>query len=300
MLTRLSFLLTFFLLAWLCVGGIGAVPAAAASVGEKAMSAPYEVVPTLIPGEDITQFGLIFRSPRIGKPAPGVIVLHGWATPGTVGAALVAYRALELQQAGYVAMALSLRGWPETGGEDDCGANQPQDVARAVRWFSQQPGVDGDRIALVGHAQGGQVALLTGALDVPLRGIAAYAPVTDLELWSHMTSLPGIKDYLKDVCSRGDGLLGRSPVNVADQIRVPVLLVHGTADEQVPIEQSQRMLQAMALAGWQDVKLVVVADAAHHWSQLGGSGATLDFLRRVFKGSAISGWRRISADDLRP
>jgi dipeptidyl aminopeptidase/acylaminoacyl peptidase len=218
-----------------------------------------------------------------------VVVLHDWATPGTVGAARVAYRALELQQAGYVAMALSLRGWPETGGEDDCGASQPRDVATAVRWFARQPGVDGDRIALVGHAQGGQVALLTGALDIPLRGIAAYAPATDLELWSRMTSLPAIKNYLKDVCARGEGLAGRSPVSVADRIRVPVLLVHGTADERVPIEQSQRMLQAMALAGWQDVKLVIVADGGHHWNQLGGAQATLDFLHRVFKNPGMSG-----------
>jgi dipeptidyl aminopeptidase/acylaminoacyl peptidase len=241
---------------------------------------PYEVVRTFVPGDGIDQFGLLFRAPGRKKPVPGVILLHGWATPGTVGAALMAHLAFELQQAGYVAMALSLRGWPETGGEDDCAGQQPRDVVKALQWFAQRPEVDSERIALVGHSQGGQVALLVGAMDVRVRAIIAYAPATDLALWLKMTKLDGIRRYVKNVCSRGDGLEVRSPVHVADRIQAPVLMVHGTADERVHIEQSQRMLQAMVQAGRENVLLRVVPDAGHYWGELTGAEATLEFLRK--------------------
>ncbi len=273
---------------WLVVTLYGCLACALAGFGnvgrgkEDGETLTYEVVRVKIPGEDITQFGLLFRSPGTEAPAPGIIVLHGWATPGTVGAALVAYMAFEFQQAGYIAMALSLRGWPETGGRDDCGERQAHDVATAVRWFARQPGVLPEHMALVGHSQGGQIALLAGSLELPLRAIVAYAPATDLERWEQRTELQGIKRYLRNVCSQGAGLAVRSPISVAGRIRPPVLLIHGTGDERVPIEQSQRLLQAMGRAGRRDAILRIVPDAGHHWAELQGTRFALDFLNAIF------------------
>ena len=60
-----------------------------------------------------------------------------------------------------------MRGWAPSGGADDCGLRQPDDVARAVEWMRTLPGVLADRVALVGFSQGGQVALLTAVRDTP-------------------------------------------------------------------------------------------------------------------------------------
>jgi dienelactone hydrolase len=77
-------------------------------------------------------------------------VLHGWLAPGTNGAAAVEARALRCADEGYVALALSMRGWPLSGGADDCGLRQPDDVVAAVAWLRAQPGVAVDRIGIVG------------------------------------------------------------------------------------------------------------------------------------------------------
>ena len=75
------------------------------------------------------------------------------------------YMAKEYAQNGYVALAITLRGWPETGGTDDCGLNQPRDVLNAAEWLSEQPGVNPEKIALMGQSLGGQVVLSAAALE---------------------------------------------------------------------------------------------------------------------------------------
>ena len=238
----------------------------------------------MVPGRELTQVGLLYRPVNSPGLLPAMVVIHGWAPPGTVGAGLVAELAFEFQQAGYLALALSMRGWPETGGEDDCGARQADDVSAAVRWLARQPGVDPQRMVLVGHSQGGQVALLAAATQAPVHAVIAYAPVTDLELWAAMTHLPGIVDYIEDECSDDAGFAVRSPIRVADKIKAPVLLVHGTHDRRVHLVQSARFADVLARAGG-EVELRTVREAGHHWSELGGAETALDFLRRVL------GWR---------
>ena len=256
--------------------------AIAASLDGASSVRPYEVTRAVIPGEELTQVGLLYRPPGREKPMPGVVVLHGWAPAGTVGAALVAELAFGFQQAGYAALALSLRGWPETGGTDDCGGRQPDDAVEAVRWLARQPGIDANRIALIGHSQGGQVALLAGARDAPVAAVVAYAPVTDLGLWGSMTQTSGIQAYVENDCSQGNGHASRSPVRVAERRQAPVLLIHGTRDRRVQLLQSLRMVDAMMDVEKQ-VELVTVPGAGHHWSELGGAQTALKFLERSLK-----------------
>ena len=54
-----------------------------------------------------------------------------------------------------------------------------------------------------------------------------------------------------------------SPVNLADRVRAPILLIHGTDDTVVPIEQSRRMLSALQAAG-KDVRFVELR-GDDHW-----------------------------------
>ena len=75
--------------------------------------------------------GVLVR-PTDPGPRPAIIVLHGFQPAGTNGASLVEPLAAEFAGLGYVALALSMRGWPPSGGVDDCGLHQPDDIAVAV------------------------------------------------------------------------------------------------------------------------------------------------------------------------
>lgn len=213
-----------------------------------------------VPGTGVTLGGILFRPETTGS-RPAIVVLHGWQPAGTNGAAVVEARARQYSEAGYVALALSLRGWPLSGGTDDCGLKQPDDVVRALAWLRALPGVDTHRVALVGFSQGGQVALLAAARDATVRAVVAYFPVTDVARWKTTTTNPDIPGYITAVCEPG-GLAPRSPLSQAAEIAAPVLLLHGERDTRVPTEQSQ-LLAAALLSGGRRAELVLVPGAQH-------------------------------------
>ena len=156
-----------------------------------------------------------------------------------------------------------MRGWPDTGGKDDCGGTQPFDVVRAVQWISRQPGVDPNRIGLMGFSQGGQVALLAAGLTPKVKAVVAFFPVADLERWAQTTQTPGIKDaYVPEVCAKGLGLKAKSPIHAACAINAPTLLIHGDRDTRVPMDQSLQMAKAMLDCG-KKVQLQLVKGGEH-------------------------------------
>jgi dipeptidyl aminopeptidase/acylaminoacyl peptidase len=209
-----------------------------------------------LPGAGISLGGILFRPEIPSGSRAAILVLHGWATAGTNGASQVENRARRYSEDGYVALALSMRGWPRSLGADDCGLRQPDDVALAVRWLASQPGVDPARVALVGFSQGGQVSLLAGARGAAVEAIVAYYPVTDVARWKTTTTHPEIPGYIQSVCEPG-GTARRSPLLAAGEIAPPVLLVHGDLDTQVPTEQSLLMHDALAALGKQPTLLLV-------------------------------------------
>lgn len=213
-----------------------------------------------LPGSGVTLGGVLFRPPNAAKPLPAIIVLHGWGEPGVPGAPRVEGTARRLSEQGYVTLALSMRGWPPSSGHDDCGAQQPDDVAKAADWLATLPGVNADYIGVLGYSLGGQVALLTGARSSRIKAIVAYFPVTDIERWGETTSNSRIRDfYIPQVCGFG---YWKSPVHMADQIHAPVLLIHGDRDTQVPSEQSLRMQEALRKVN-RRVELLVIDGGDH-------------------------------------
>jgi dipeptidyl aminopeptidase/acylaminoacyl peptidase len=217
----------------------------------------YEVS---LPGSGVTLGGILFRPAGATKPLPAIIVLHGWARPGVPGAPQVESTARRLSEQGYVALALSMRGWPPSSGWDDCGTQQPDDVAKAADWLATLPGVDAESIGVLGFSLGGQVALLSGTRSTRIRAIVAYFPITDIQRWKETTSNAGIRNfYVPLVCGTG---YENSPIHVAERIHAPVLLIHGDHDTEVPSEQSLGMQEALR-KGKRHVELLIISGGDH-------------------------------------
>ena len=252
-------------IAWLMAGGL------MAGCGETAPTAPTSPLPTALPstpgrhavtlaGAGVSVGGVLYL-PDTSSPRAAIVVLHGWQPAGVNGAGVVEARAAAFAAGGRVARALSMRGWPPSGGTDDCGLRQPDDVVAAVAWLRGLAAVDGERVALVGFSQGGQVALLAASRDTRLRGIVAYFPVTDVARWKTTTANADIPGYITTTCEPG-GTAPRSPVTRASDIVAPVLLVHGDADQRVPTEQSRLLHEALIAAG-RRAQLALIPGAQH-------------------------------------
>jgi len=132
-------------------------------------------------------------------------------------------------------------------------------VAGVAAWLRDR--TTPQRLYALGISQGGQVVLLAGAAGAPLDAIAAWAPVTDVAQWRATTTQAGIPEYVDAMCEDGR-YSERSPLHVADRIRVPVLLVHGDADTRVPTEQSVALHESLVAAGCRS-RLELLAGVAH-------------------------------------
>ena len=89
-----------------------------------------------------------------GASAPAVLLTH----PFDGDAYAVAPMAVALRDAGYHALAISMRGFGRSGGRDDCGLRQPDDLIAVLEWMHGRGEIDGDRLGLYGRSQGGMVA----------------------------------------------------------------------------------------------------------------------------------------------
>jgi acetyl esterase len=135
-----------------------------------------------------------------------------------------------------------------------------EDVETAIRWVKEHAArykVDPNRIALIGESAGGHLVSLAGARGRGGTRVAAVVPYYaphDLEyqawkrnaLGRSLEALFGLTAY--DDAARAT-LRAGSPSTYVRPGMPPYLLVHGTADEQVPYEQSLRFQERMRNAG---------------------------------------------------
>jgi dienelactone hydrolase len=213
-----------------------------------------------VPGVGVSLAGYLFNPALRARAVPAVLLLHG--AGGNAEDLLDTARVLAEQ--GYVALALTMRGFRGSEGQDDCGARQADDAVEALNWLGRQPGVDASRLGIVGFGQGGQVALLAAAQTTLPRAVVAYFPVTDTRRLKETTAYEPMRMYVATTCDpRGAQVV--SPVAHVSSISAAVLLIHGAADDQVPASQSELMYDALQAAGKQS-ELHLVPEARHEFT----------------------------------
>ncbi len=124
------------------------------------------------------------------------------------------------------------------------------DVNDAGRWLVSQGIANPDRLAIVGWSYGGYAALQSQVIDANLyKAVVAIAPVSDLELLReenrNYTSFLAYDKFI----GTGPHVAAGSPARHADNFRSPVLLVHGTMDQNVSVAHSKLMRDRLKGAG---------------------------------------------------
>jgi acetyl esterase/lipase len=211
-------------------------------------------------------------APPAGVRLPAVVIIHGG---GWNGGQRDGKRELNiggtLARNGYVAMSIDYklaRG---------IGAIWPQnlwDCKTAVRWLrvnADRLGLDPDRIGVMGGSAGGHLAAMV-ALTTPSDGLDPVAPYGEVSCAVRCCiDLYGIADIARyhDVRMLGKTIqeapeLYRlaSPVTYVRRNSVPFLILHGTADKTVSIEQSKLFAAVLQKAGVPH-EFVIVPDAPH-------------------------------------
>jgi dipeptidyl-peptidase-4 len=128
------------------------------------------------------------------------------------------------------------------------GELESQDQAEAARALAKLPYVDGSRMAIWGWSFGGYntlMALSTGS-GVFKAGIAV-APPTD---WRHYDTVY-TERFMRTPKENAKGYDATSPIRLARQLQGKLLLIHGTADDNVHFRQTLDYAEALVQAGKQ-------------------------------------------------
>jgi dipeptidyl aminopeptidase/acylaminoacyl peptidase len=127
------------------------------------------------------------------------------------------------------------------------------DIGEGARFLSEKAGVDASRTGLVGFSFGGYLSLLTAA-----RTERAFAAVVDFFGPTDLAALyQDARPYRAAIARRLGGTPDEKPeryrefslISHAEQIAPPVLILHGTADQIIPIRHSIGLAEALKAAG---------------------------------------------------
>ena len=191
-----------------------------------------------------------------------VVMVHGWTTSRQEPFSKGHY----LHDAGYNLLLFDLRGHGASdGGYTTFGWTEPDDVLAAVAFAR---GLDPGPIALLGYSMGAATAVIAGARSEDVRavvedsGYSSFAGVVR-SAFNRSTHLPS-DPFVEPVFAIAQADLGFDaerirPVDAAAQLRKPLLVIHGTADALVPLEQGR----ALFAAAPGPKELLVVPGATH-------------------------------------
>lgn len=212
--------------------------------------------------------GFLVRPERVAPFSPGVVLCHGFPSvqrPGVPSRSYQRFAERIATEQGWTVLAVSLRGCGDSQGQFSLGG-WVEDLSRAVMHL-RELGCQG--VWLVGSTTGGSLCLLAGAADSAVKGVALMAPRADFHDWyehgeefvGHCRDVGVIRDpdYPESFDDWVSELDRFRPMEAMERLRDRhVLILHGSADRQVPVTD------AIALADVHpNAELRIISGADH-------------------------------------
>ena len=191
-----------------------------------------------------------------------------------------------LGRRGIAVLRLDDRGVGGSGGDvNGTSADFADDIRAGVEYLRTRSEIDGNRIALVGHSEGGLIAPMVAAEDPRIAAIVLMAGPADrgdsviaFQLRSSIAQDPSIAAAARDsalaaVRAQFDSTSGKlpwmkyflshDPLPAVRRVRQPVLILQGETDRQVTADQAARLMSALRDAGNRRVTGHVFPDRNH-------------------------------------
>ncbi len=233
---------------------IGELADLVAASGAQPRTHPYGSDP-----EQVADLLLPATAGRAGRH-PVAVLLHGGFWRARFDRSLMAALAVDLADRGWASWNVEYRRVGNGGGVPETLDDMRAAIA-ALAGLGEP--LETERIVIVGHSAGGQLGLCV-ADEPSVAGVVSLAGVCDLGA--------AFADAIGDAAA--DAFLGGGPDDraeayaLADPLRrIPagarVLLVHGDADQRVPVAQSRTYARAAAAAGVEDCELLELPGVDH-------------------------------------
>jgi uncharacterized protein len=263
--------------------------------------------PVKIPANGFNLMGTVAKpAGAAGKRLPAVVLVGGSGPidrDGTVaGIPIYGQLAQALADAGFLVLRYDKRGIGQSGGRIETAgfAEYAEDLRAAIKVVSDRKDVDAKRIAVVGHSEGGAVALLAAAKDTRIAALvlasASGVSGSDLILAQQKRVLDRsnlsdadkearivLQKRIHEAVATGKGLealpanvrrlvdnaefysiLTHDPAKIIPKVRQPILIVQGGLDRLVDPSNADRLaVLAGARKGAPPVEVVKIPGVNH-------------------------------------
>ena len=164
------------------------------------------------------------------------------------------YWFMMLSQQGYIVACVDGRGTGFKGADfkkvtqKQLGKYEVEDQIDAAKEFGNYPYVDASRIGIFGWSYGGFMAsncLFKG--NEVFKMAIAVAPVTNWRFYDSIYT----ERYMQTPQENASGYDENSPINHVEKLKGNFLLIHGSADDNVHLQNSMQMMEALIQANKQ-------------------------------------------------
>lgn len=196
--------------------------------------------------------------PASDPTAPVVLYLHG---NGSNLGDLV-NRAARLHQCGAAVFLIDYRSYGHSWGVFPSEVSVYEDAAAAWQYLTRTRQIAPNQIVLYGQSIGGAVAIEMASRQPDAAGVVVESSLTSMRAMV-ARSIPAFLLPIDWILTQQFDSLSKIRA-----LQVPILLIHGTADQTIPVTMSQ----ALFAAAPEPKRLLLIPDADHdNVSRLGGA-----------------------------
>jgi len=292
----------------------GLTPAAPAEKPDYSAprGAPYTAEEVSFKGPGgITLGGTLTRPANAHGRLPAVVTITGSGQqdrdeyiPLVGGVRIFRQVADTLSRVGIAVLRLDDRGLGASTGNfsNSTTADFADDIRAALAYLRARPDIDPDRLALVGHSEGGMIAPMVAASDPKLRAIAIMAGPAEPMIEISMGQTKWVADNNPKLTqAQRDSVLAEAramlaperqispavkfwmsydPAPAARQVKAATLILQGETDRQVPMANAPKLAELIRSGGNKDVT-VRTFPATDHLFLADSTGDFLDMYKHV-------------------
>jgi fermentation-respiration switch protein FrsA (DUF1100 family) len=193
---------------------------------------------TMIPGADGDSIATLY----LPNPNAALTILYAHGNAEDLG--LVAPMLDELRRHGFAVLGFDYRGYGASTGGPTTTSGATRDMESVYQYAQHTLGISPSRLVLYGRSVGGG----------PATDLAARLPAAGLVLESTFTSAFVVMTRVPILP------FDRFPnLRHVREVRAPILVIHGTADEVIPVSHGRRLFEVAA-----NPKQALWVEGAHH------------------------------------